>query len=680
MRTRLLFSLGVLLLLTVVRYPGAPVASQAGAAGGHPPGKGPGQAAPQFDPVLFFGMNVYLTGLERSTSEATTLGDLAAQAGARWTREELSWANIERTGKGQFAWSTYDTRLGIAAANHLDVVGMLLTTPRWASSNPGASDYYWYEPVDFTDYFDFVRAAVGRWKSQIHVWEIWNEPNHQPTWNCLNNCNRAAHYAALLQGAYTAVKAVDPQARVLIGGLYIHDTNNEGMAFLDQVIAATGGAIPFDGLSIHTYMPDRIPESIDPQTVVQNFQYRLNLANGWITAHNGQPGEIWITEDGRSTCTGGAACPATQTWSEDQQASMLVRMYGIAAASPRVVHFDWFQFEDKFNNPANLYGGMAIVHDNYTIKPAWTAYKIAVQQLDGASFVGPGPQQIAAPASPQPASSNFVGFDYRFTRQGLMTDLVWRPTDSVTIDYPVLTTQVDVVDRDGATMRMTAHNGTIRLTISARPQYIVTTTAPPISPTPTRPPTATVTATPPGCGHFADVCSEFWAYTFIEDIAARDIVGGYTDGTFRPYNPATRGQLSKMIVLARGWPLLSPDTATFRDVPVGSTFFSFIETAKARAVISGYACGAGCLEFRPNNNVTRAQISKMIVTGFGWPTDTSGGPHFTDVSEGSPFYGPIETAVNHAVISGYADQTFRPSANVTRAQLSKMLYQALHQP
>ena len=75
----------------------------------------------------------------------------------------------------------------------------------------------------------------------------------------MNSCDHAADYAVLLQGAYAAVKSVDPTARVLIGGLYVHDTNNEGMAFLNQVVAASGGAINFDGLSIHTYMPDRVP-------------------------------------------------------------------------------------------------------------------------------------------------------------------------------------------------------------------------------------------------------------------------------------------------------------------------------------------------------------------------------------------------------------------------------------
>ena len=612
-----------------------------------------GKNGPRFMPASLFGMNLYLTGLERSEDESSLLGGMAAQDGVKWSREELSWANIEPNQKGQFNWGPYDRRLAFNTSNNIEVIGMLLTTPRWASSNPNAPDWYWYEPRNFNDYYDFVRAAVIRWGGNIHTWEIWNEPNHAATWNCTNNCNRAADYARLLQGAYVTIKSVDPNARVLIGGLYVHDYNNEGMSFLNSVIAASGGAINFDALSIHTYMPDRVPEAMRPDSVVQNYQYRLNMANDWINAHGGRPAELWVTEDGRSTCNG---CP--YPWSEDMQASMLARMYGISAATPRLVHFSYFQFEDKFNDPSQLWGGMSIVRDNYTTKPAYNAYRTASQMLNGSIYTGTGPQMIPGGNPNQPDNSDFIGFDYRFVRAGLPLHMVWRLNDSATINYPVEASQVDVIDRDGGTTRVTATNGTIPLTISPRPQYILNV---------------------PCTARFSDVCPNYWAYSYIEFLAQQGIISGYSDGTFRPGNPATRAQLSKMVVIARGWTIITPPTPSFRDVPTTNPFYSYIETAKANNAISGYSCGSGCLEFRPNNNVTRGQISKIIVAAFAWAINTSGGPHFTDVPTTNPFYAYIETAYNRGVVSGYSDGTFRPGYNVTRAQLSKMLYEAMNQ-
>lgn len=89
-----------------------------------PPG-----SSPRLVPASLFGMNLYLTGRERNDSQAATLGSMAAQAGVKWSREELSWANLEPNAKGQYNWEPYDYRLSLNAVNGINVVGMLLTTP-----------------------------------------------------------------------------------------------------------------------------------------------------------------------------------------------------------------------------------------------------------------------------------------------------------------------------------------------------------------------------------------------------------------------------------------------------------------------------------------------------------------------------------------------------------------------
>jgi hypothetical protein len=626
----------------------------------------PQGSSPQLSPSHLMGMNLYLTGLERTDGQAYNLGRMASEAGVWFSREELSWANIEPNAKGQFAWALYDRRIDYNRQYGMEIIGMLLTTPRWASTNPGAPDWYWYEPARYEDYFDFVRAAVNRWKDRIHTWEIWNEPNHQGTWNCLNNCDRAARYAALLAGAYSTIKAEDPDARVLIGGLYIHDRANEGMAFLDRVVDASGGNINFDGLSIHTYMPDRIPESLEPRNLLQNYQYRLHIANDWINAHGGRPGEIWVTEDGRSTCTG---CPFR--WSEEEQANMLVRMYGISAASPRVVHFSYFQFEDKFNNPTQMYGGMSIVRDDLSVKPGYAAYATTARMLDGATYLGMGPQMIPAGNPHQPDSSDWAGFDYIFDRAGTRFHMLWRPNDAVEVDYPVETAQVDVVDRDGGTTRVAATNGYIRITIGPRPQYIVNVAC---------------------AARFSDVCPDHWAYPFIECLAARNIISGYGDGTFRPNNEITRGQLAKVVSLAAGW-TETRTSVTFQDVGTSNTFHQYVERSAARGVIGGYPCGGSsepCVPptnrpyFRPNAGATRGQITKVVSNAAGFSEPVSG-QTFEDVPPSNPFYAWVQRLSSRGIMGGYAcggagepcggenRPYFRPQNNTTRAQLSKIV-------
>jgi len=86
-------------------------------------------------------------------------------------------------------------------------------------------------------------------------------------------------------------------------------------------------------------------------------------------------------------------------------------------------------------------------------------------------------------------------------------------------------------------------------------------------------------------------------------------------------------------------------------------------------VMSGYDDGS----FRPNAYVTRAQFAKMIVGAQGWALLTPGTPTFSDVSSTFWAYAYIETAVAHGIMSGYANGTFGPNANLTRAQLTKMV-------
>lgn len=172
---------------------------------------------------------------------------------------------------------------------------------------------------------------------------------------------------------------------------------------------------------------------------------------------------------------------------------------------------------------------------------------------------------------------------------------------------------------------------------------------------------------------FSDVHSTDYFYEAVRYLSCRGAISGYSDGTFRPFNNTTRGQLSKIMVNAEGWPISTPTTPTFSDVPTSHPFFSFIETAYSHGIISGYADGT----FRSGNNVTRGQLCKIVVLAQDWTIDTTGGPHFSDVPVGSAFYDYVETAYNQGAISGYSDGTFRPGSGATRGQISKIVYNAI---
>src|SRR5207244_1581795 len=109
-------------------------------------------------------------------------------------------------------------------------------------------------------------------------------------------------------------------------------------------------------------------------------------------------------------------------------------------------------------------------------------------------------------------------------------------------------------------------------------------------------------------------------------LACQGAISGYSDGTFRPFANTTRAQLSKIIVLAHGWPINTSGGPHFSDVLADNPFYALIETAYNRGVIAGYADHT----FRWGVNITRGQLCKVIVLAESWAIDTRGGPHFSD--------------------------------------------------
>jgi S-layer homology domain len=226
------------------------------------------------------------------------------------------------------------------------------------------------------------------------------------------------------------------------------------------------------------------------------------------------------------------------------------------------------------------------------------------------------------------------------------------------------------------------------------PPQATNTTPPQPTDTPPAQPTGTVvatdtpppaaTSTPTACAiTFSDVPSSHIFYPFIMCLACNGVLNGYPDGTFRPDNNVTRGQIAKIVSNAAGWnEVIPPAQQTFQDVASSDTFWLFVERMALHDVIQGYDCGdpgEPCIGpnnhpyFRPGNPATRAQISKIVVISSGIPINTDGGPHFSDVADGSTFYEWIETLYNAGAIQGYGDGTFRPNNNATRGQTAKIV-------
>ncbi len=78
--------------------------------------------------------------------------------------------------------------------------------------------------------------------------------------------------------------------------------------------------------------------------------------------------------------------------------------------------------------------------------------------------------------------------------------------------------------------------------------------------------------------------------------------------------------------------------------------------------------------FHPIRAISRAEAAKMMTIAENWAINTPGSPIFNDVPPEYWAYSYIQAAANHHLFSGYAGNQFHPAANITRAEIAKVLY------
>ncbi|HMA34950.1 MAG TPA: S-layer homology domain-containing protein [Chloroflexia bacterium] len=189
-------------------------------------------------------------------------------------------------------------------------------------------------------------------------------------------------------------------------------------------------------------------------------------------------------------------------------------------------------------------------------------------------------------------------------------------------------------------------------------------------------PTPEPTLTPWPCvPDIRDLSQDNWAWPYVSYLYCQGVVSGYLDRTFHPGDKTSRVQFLAMLGRAQNWALVTPATPTFNDVPPTFWGYGYIETAAHYGIADGYADGG----FHPVAPVTRAQVAKFIVRATNWsatPTPVVL-PHFRDVAPSDWAYPYVMQAATHGLISGYADGTFQPNSDATRAQMAKILYNLL---
>lgn len=106
---------------------------------------------------------------------------------------------------------------------------------------------------------------------------------------------------------------------------------------------------------------------------------------------------------------------------------------------------------------------------------------------------------------------------------------------------------------------------------------------------------------------FPDVDSDAWFNKYIGYLEDKDVLSGYEDGTFRPMDTITRGEISAVIARAQRYDLISYN-GIFTDVTENDWAKDNIETLADKNIVSGYEDGT----FGPYSPLTRAEAVAII--------------------------------------------------------------------
>ncbi|MBU8711156.1 fibronectin type III domain-containing protein [Brevibacillus parabrevis] len=169
--------------------------------------------------------------------------------------------------------------------------------------------------------------------------------------------------------------------------------------------------------------------------------------------------------------------------------------------------------------------------------------------------------------------------------------------------------------------------------------------------------------------HFTDIAGH-WAESYIKRATTKGIASGYPDGTFKPNHPVTRAEF---IVMLTGALQLEEEgaTLTFTDQDqIGTWAMQSVAKAVKAGIVSGYGDGS----FRPNVQITRAEMAVMIARALKLPLNANTVTGFAD-DESIPQWakGAVESIHGIGIVDGRGGDRFVPNEKATRAEAAVIL-------
>jgi hypothetical protein len=279
-------------------------------------------------------------------------------------------------------WRYYDRIFGGAAAAGVEVMPYVLNVPPWISEHENAPPIR--SDGDRQAWTDWLGAAVRRygpngsfWTEQypqqhpgaaplpIRRWQIWNEPSDGTFWHPRPN---AAEYGELVELTAAGIRAVDPQAELILAGVFGTPTESNGgidaVPYLKALFRSRDLGPSFTSLALHPYGP----------TLKRSLGQVKRARKVFVKAGFGDR-PLWLTELGWAS--GGNHSQLSKTPAE--QAKLLRKAYTTYESRRgawRIAGVTWFAWQDTDDRGACAFCPDAgLVTLDRRPKPALDAYR-----------------------------------------------------------------------------------------------------------------------------------------------------------------------------------------------------------------------------------------------------------------------------------------------------------------
>ncbi len=309
--------------------------------------------------------------------------------GAQWVRLAFAWSSVEPvdTTPEYFDWSRWDSEVSSATSAGVSVVATVHGNPSWAAEYAGGPLY----PEHVADFVELMQAAAERYDGDgymdaagspvIQHWELYNEPDGASIFLAEAGYgfwgDYGVEYADLFRQVYPVVKAANPAAKLLIGGLAYErfredDPGNPYVRqFLDDFLTAGGGDY-IDVFNFHYY--PGFADVWEPygRELIGKTAYFRSMLSGY-----GLSMPIVCTEIGEHS-------DISRGGSDETQSRYVVKSFVWTMAAD-LDYTTWFALRDITDGYPYLYG---LLDPSWQRKSSFYAFRTTAEQLGGALFVG----------------------------------------------------------------------------------------------------------------------------------------------------------------------------------------------------------------------------------------------------------------------------------------------------